>query len=388
MQESAAVEIELSETIHAATEAEWNQLARGDFVFADHRFLSCLEDSGSLGRRTGWYPRYLLARQGSRLVGALPLFAKTNSYGEYIFDWAWANAAEMAGDTYYPKLVSAIPFTPASGPKFIGCEDPSIVRALLNAARDLVGQTESRSLHFLFIPNSESRALAENGFLIRHSFQYHWLNEGWSTFDEFLGSLRSKRRSEIRRERAGTNAHGLTIETLTGHQITAETAQIMYRFYRAQTTRMGGAPYLLSRFFDLAVERLRDQMVFVLAKDGDEPVAGALNFYQGQTLFGRYWGALREYKHLHFELCYYRAIDWALANGISKFEAGAQGEHKFNRGFRPSLTLSAHHLENPDLARAVAGFLEDEKAGLADLFRDYREHDPFAGGRPLDTGEK
>lgn len=380
--------IEVTDSVLAIPESDWNALSTGDFIFADHRFFAALESSGSLGRRTGWHPRYVIARQGDALVGALPLYAKSNSYGEYIFDWAWANAAEQAGDTYYPKLVSAIPFTPATGPKFLIHPKASAdVRVqLLRGAEAVLGRVEARSLHFLFITSVEASALEDEGYLIRHSFQYHWKNEGWNHFEEFLGSLRSKRRSEIRRERAGAQAHGLTFQTLTGKDLTPEIASVMTRLYRSQIMKMGGHAYLAPEFFELVFETMKENIVFMVASKDGEPVAGALNFRKGQTLYGRYWGCFDEYKHLHFELCYYRAIEWGLLNGIQLFEAGAQGEHKFNRGFRPSLTLSAHRLENLDLARAVGAFLEEEKKGLAELFEDYREHDPFQRIEPVKGG--
>jgi predicted N-acyltransferase len=375
--------IEVTDSILPIPEVAWNTLLEGDFIFADHRFLAALEQSGSLGRRTGWHPRYLVAKRGSEIIGALPLFAKANSYGEYIFDWAWANAAEQAGDTYYPKLVSAIPFTPASGAKFLlhpkltAPERIGVQQQLLKAAEEMLEVIEARSLHFLFITPGEAESLQEQGYMIRHSFQYHWKNEGWQNFDEFLGSLRSKRRSEIRRERAGAHSHGLTFKTLSGDDLTPEVAQLMTRLYRSQIQKMGGAAYLAPEFFAIVFEKLKKHIVFMVAYKGDDAVAGALNFRKGQTLYGRYWGCFEEFKNLHFELCYYRAIDWGLLNGIELFEAGAQGEHKFNRGFRPSLTLSAHRLENVDLARAVGAFISEEKKGLAELFEDYREHDPF-----------
>lgn len=371
--------ISVVDSLGGVAEADWNRLTSRDFIFADHRFFRCLEESGSLGKRTGWYPRYLLATQNGKLVGALPLFAKTNSYGEYIFDWAWANAAEQVGDSYYPKLVSAIPFTPASGPKFLlHPEAPEVTLATLaKAAEEVLATMGARSLHYLFITPEEAAVLETEGYAIRHSFQYHWRNEGWSNFEEFLASLRSKRRSEIRRERAGAHSHGLRFETLTGDALTPEAAQVMTALYRSQIQKMGGAAYLAAEFFALAFEKLKENIVFMVAYRGEEPVAGALNFRKGKTLFGRYWGCFDEFKNLHFELCYYRAIEWGLGNGIELFEAGAQGEHKFNRGFRPSLTLSAHRLENVDLDRAVRAFIAEEKKGLVDLFEDYREHDPF-----------
>ncbi|RYZ65340.1 MAG: GNAT family N-acetyltransferase, partial [Proteobacteria bacterium] len=369
-------------------EAAWNALDRADFVFADLRFFKALEMSGSIGRRTGWFPRILMTFEEGRLTGALPLFVKSNSYGEYIFDWAWAQAAEGAGIDYYPKLVAAIPFTPATGPKLLLSENPiEAAKArefLMTAALEL--SKDVSSLHFLFTPAvaasgtpvTEVEDLRERSFLIRHSFQYHWRNRGWSTFEDFLGAFRSKRRTEIRREREAVAKSPVKIERLTGDQLTAEHAEIMYQFYRSTTEKMGGQSYLTRKFFEAVFETMKDSILFVLASNADGvAIAGALNFYKGKTLFGRYWGCLEEYKNLHFEVCYYQAIDWALARGFQLFEAGAQGEHKFNRGFTPHLTYSAHVIHNADLSDAISDFLEREKVSIDHLFEDYKEHDPF-----------
>jgi uncharacterized protein len=360
--------------------ADWNALT-GGYVFADHVFLKTLEDSHSVGERTGWFPQYLLMRENGRLVGAVPFFLKTNSYGEYIFDWSWAQAAETSGLAYYPKLVAAIPFTPATGPRFFihpSKTGAGVDAKLIVAAEELARQTGSHSLHFLFIEKAQTENLASHGYSIRHSFQYHWENQGWPDFESFLGSLRSKRRKEIIRERASAKSSGLRIRTLSGEELTPAHGQLMSRLYRSTTEKMGGYPYLTPRFFELLYERMKHEILFVLAEDpSGEAVAGALNFKSGKTLFGRYWGCLEEYRHLHFELCYYRAIDWALQNGVERFEAGAQGEHKFNRGFRPRLCLSGHRMLHSGLSRAVVAFIEGEKAAIAGLLESYRARDPF-----------
>lgn len=378
--ESPALRIEIVDSFLKISEMEWNALERGDFVFSDLRFLKAMEESGSLGRRTGWFPQVLLAWSGETLAGALPLFLKSNSYGEYIFDWGWANAAEQAGLPYYPKLVSAIPFTPATGPKILLSSDSRLAGSarvgLLDKALELSRSVSS--LHLLFTERNETEILRERGFLIRHSFQYHWRNHGWQNFDEFLGALRAKRRNEIKRERRHVANSPTRIRRLTGEELTPDQADTMFSFYRSTTEKMGGHTYLTREFFHRVFETMKDSILFVLATDeNDVPLAGALNFYRGQTLFGRYWGCLEDQKHLHFEVCYYQAIDWALERGIQLFEAGAQGEHKFNRGFTPSLTLSAHEIQHPGLREAVSDFLEQEKKSIDHLFSEYREHDPF-----------
>jgi uncharacterized protein len=374
------VKIEVFESFEEVSEGPWNALERGDFVFADLRFFKALESSGSIGRRTGWYPKIIAAFEEGELTGALPLFEKMNSYGEYIFDWGWAQAAESAGLDYYPKLVAAVPFTPATGPKLLlSKDDLKASRAKEHLLARAMSEAEDKSsIHFLFTTKEETETLRERSYLVRHSFQYHWRNRGWTTFAEFLESFRSKRRSEIRRERELVQKSGVTIERLTGDQLTSEHASIMYGFYRSTTEKMGGHSYLTRAFFSAVFETMKDSILFVLAKNPDGvAIAGALNFYRGKTLFGRYWGCHEDYKNLHFEVCYYQAIEWALARGFQLFEAGAQGEHKFNRGFTPQLTLSCHELSNPGLREAVADFLEREKRSIDSLFEEYREHDPF-----------
>ena len=356
-------------------------MERGDFIFSDYRFLLALEKSGCLGARTGWHPMILIDRDEKGIAGALVLFAKSNSYGEYIFDWGWANAAERAGLQYYPKLVAAIPFTPATGAKFLTRRDVGATarQRLLQAAFKLQVDENFSSTHFLFISNDEATHLKTSGLMIRDSFQFHWRRrESWQTFDDFLLSFRSSRRKEIRRERESVKKLGLTIDVLTSHQLTEEHASLMAYFYRMTISKMGGIPYLTPEFFKLVVQTMPENILFVLAKDPrGEAVAGALNFFQGETLFGRYWGSTDAYKHLHFEVCYYKAIEWGLANGIQLFEAGAQGEHKFNRGFTPHLTLSAHRFRDQNLGDAVENFLEKERGELVAVFQDYAEHDPF-----------
>lgn len=379
----------IHESFSAFDEAEWNALERGDFVFADLRFLKALENGRCLGRRTGWFPKILAVRTAvanrdadaqGELVGALCLFDKSNSYGEYIFDWAWANAAEQNGISYYPKTVAAIPFTPATGSKFLlksaSAHALAAREMLLEGAR--ASATDQSSLHFLFETPAETELLRERSYLIRHSFQYQWRNRGWKTFADFLGALRSKRRSEIRRERETVAKSGITIKRLTGSDLTSEHAEIMYAFYLSTISKMGGHAYLSREFFVQVFTKMSDSVLFVLAENTEgEPIAGAFNLFRGTSLFGRYWGCVDDYKQLHFEVCYYQAIDWALERGFELFEAGAQGEHKFNRGFTPHLTLSAHEIHEPRLREAIAEFLEHEKKSIDDLFAEYAESSPF-----------
>lgn len=382
-------ELRIETSFEAFDQDEWNRLTRGDFIFADHRFLRALEQSGSIGTRTGWLPRILTLRDRDRdrdrgsLIGALLLFERSNSYGEYIFDWSWANAYQSTGLAYYPKLTAAVPFTPATGPKFLLHPNaPSETQSrLLRAAREHLNQENFSSLHFLFTPESESRALAENGLLIRHSFQYHWRNRGYASFDDFLSALRRKRRYEIRREREAAARLPVRIERFTGATLQPEHAQAMYGFYRSTIHKMGGIPYLTRSFFEQIFATLKDHILYVQASDAsgasETPVAGALNFHSGHTLFGRYWGSSEEMRHLHFEVCYYQAIEWAIENGIELFEAGAQGEHKFSRGFLPTLCLSAHDIRDSRFRLAIEAFIEDEKEQIQAYFDAMAEHDPY-----------
>jgi predicted N-acyltransferase len=373
-------QVEVLTSFSQISAQEWQSLDRGDFIFADYGFLTSLEDGGALGRRTGWYPQILALKENGIVRAACPLFLRSNSYGEYIFDWSWANASEQAGHNYYPKLTSAIPFTPATGPKFLIHRDENAVHArelLTEAALELASRTHSSSVHFLFTTPDENAQLEKSEFAIRHSYQFHWQNPGWRDFQDFLGAFRSKRRSEIRREREAVRALPLKIETLTGADLTAEHAGIMHAFYVSTVRKMGGIAYLTRGFFEQLFQRLSSNILLVVAYEGIRPVAGAINLYSGNTLFGRHWGCAEEYRNLHFEVCYYRAIDWALANGVTLFEAGAQGEHKFNRGFTPNLCYSAHRLFHEPLHRAVASFIEEEKSAIRELFADYDAHDPF-----------
>ncbi len=373
-------QVEVLTSFSQITAQEWQSLDRGDFIFADYGFLTSLEDGGALGRRTGWYPQILVLKEDGNVRAACPIFLRSNSYGEYIFDWSWANASEQAGHAYYPKLTSAIPFTPATGHKFLihPDENAELARDLLTeAAIGLASRTHSNSVHFLFTTPEENAQLEKAEFVIRESYQFHWRNPGWRDFQDFLDAFRSKRRSEIRRERDAVRSLPLKIETLTGSELTVEHAGIMHAFYVSTVRKMGGITYLTRSFFEQLFARLSSNILFVVAYEGEKPVAGAINLFSGKTLFGRHWGCAEEYRNLHFEVCYYRAIDWALANGVTLFEAGAQGEHKFNRGFTPNLCYSAHRLFHEPLHRAVTSFIEEEKTAIRELFADYEAHDPF-----------
>jgi uncharacterized protein len=354
--------------------------------FLEHGFLSALETSGSLGPRAGWLPRLVVARDArGRLLGAVPLYLKTNSYGEFIFDWGWAEAARRAGVRYYPKLVAAIPFTPATGQRLPVLEAPdvaapSVVGALLQGVRAVADDEHASSVHFLFCTEAEQRALAGAGYLPRLSMQFHWHNRPerpFDSFEDYLSTFRSRNRKQVRKERAVAAAHGLSFRTATGAELGASDWQALRGFYRGNVARHGGIPYLSDAFFELARETLSHRLVATLAYRGGEAVAGTINFEKGPHLYGRYWGCLADFQMLHFELCYYRLIERAIERRCTLFEAGAQGEHKLKRGLAPALTFSAHWIRDQRLGEAVGAFVRSEAEAVTEEIRLYAEHAPF-----------
>ena len=340
--------------------AAWNRLGRGD-PFISHEFLSALEDSGSVGRGTGWTPAPLLIEDdGAHLVAAAPGYLKTHSQGEFVFDHGWADAWERAGGQYYPKLQIAVPFTPVPGPRLLG----SRPQQLLAAAEAVTVQNEISSAHITFIDEAGAAEAERRGWLMRHGIQYHWFNRGYSTFDDFLAVLSSRKRKAIRKERAAA-IEGLDIQMLRGAEIGAAQWDAMWAFYQDTGSRKWGRPYLTREFFDLIGERMGDQLLLFLACRNGLPIAGALNFIGPDALYGRYWGTIDEVPFLHFELCYYRAVEWAIDYGLSQVQAGAQGEHKVTRGYEPVITKSAHFIPNRSFREAVAEFLQTERAAIA-----------------------
>jgi uncharacterized protein len=369
--------------IEHAEGAAWRAIEPPDFPFFDLEFLRALERSGSVGGASGWEPVYLVCRDGERLLGALPLYLKTDSYGEYVFDWEWARAYRDYGLPYYPKLVAAVPFTPATGPKLLvhldagEAERAAVTRALLGATRELAGELRVSSSHALFLPERELADFTEHGFAVRHSLQFHWHNRGYGSFSDYLEALTSKRRRQIMRERR--QLEGLTVERLTGEALEAEHAALMYRFYLGTYDRKWGFPYLTGSFFSEVFRTMRDRVLFVVARDEPtkRPVAGALFFFKGRSLYGRYWGAVEERRNLHFELCYYQGIEFAIERRLDLFEAGAQGEHKLTRGFLPTLTYSAHEIRHPGFRHAIERYIAEEKELLAGTLAEYARHDPY-----------
>jgi uncharacterized protein len=347
--------------------------------FTTWRFLKALEDSGSVGAGSGWQPRYLTATQKGEIIACAPMYAKSHSQGEYIFDHNWAHAYERAGGRYYPKLQIAVPFTPATGRRFLtraGFEAVGMA-ALVQGAVELTTTNSLSSLHVTFCTDTESEAGKDLGLMPRMTQQYHWENDRYADFDGFLASLSSRKRKMIRKERERANDFGGQIVALTGDRIEAGHWDWFWRFYQDTGARKWGTPYLTRRFFDIAHQSLRDDMLLVLALRDGAPVAGALNFIGRQTLYGRYWGCLEDHPCLHFELCYYRAMDFAIAQGMARVEAGAQGEHKLARGYLPVPIHSLHWMREPRFGEAVGNYLAAERRAVQEDIEVLTAYGPF-----------
>ena len=347
--------------------AAWDACAGGDNPFLMHAFLEALEASGSATAETGWLPHHLLLEDDrGRLLGAVPLYLKSHSYGEYVFDHGWASALERAGGRYYPKLLVAVPFTPATGPRLLIHPEagPDAADYLIAALIEVAKRRKVSSLHVNFPREEEWQRLGKAGFLQRVGRQFHWENQGYATFDDFLEALTSRKRKQIRRERRDALANGLEIETLTGRALETRHWDAFYRFYISTSDRKWGSAYLTREFFDLLGVRMADHVALVMVRQGKRYVAGALNLIGRDTLFGRNWGCHGDFPFLHFEACYYRAIDFAIERGLKRVEAGAQGQHKIQRGYLPVPTYSAHWIRDPGFARAVEDFLVRERRAV------------------------
>ena len=368
-------------SLHEVPPESWNRLIGDAFPFAEYDYLLALEEGQCVGIEPGWEPRYLTLWEGKQLQAACYLYRKTNSNGEYIFDWDWANAYQRYGQRYFPKLTSAVPFTPATGPKLLVAADASnpreLQRQLLASALELAQQEGCSSLHFLFIPAEEREIYEAAGLLLRHSFQFHWQNQGYVSFGDFLSRLRSKRRKEILRERRQVQEQGLEVILLRGEEIEPKLCRVMYDFYLTTIDRKWAMPYLSYEFFQYIFTHFRDQLVLALARKQGRWVAGTINYHKGPHLFGRYWGCRQDFRSLHFELCYYRLIEYAIEQGVQRFEAGAQGAHKIQRGFLPNLTYSAHWIAHPAFHRAIGEFIEEEKRSIQSNIEENPELSPY-----------
>lgn len=363
--------------------AAWDALAGERSPFLRHAFLEAMERHDCL-RPHGWRPCHLLAERDGQLVGALPLYLKTNSYGEFVFDWNWAEAYERAGGRYYPKLVSAVPYTPSSGPRLLcaGAEAGSgeVAQALAAAAVHEARELGVSSLHCLFPEASDMQCLQEAGWLRRTGIQYHWSNPGYRDFQDFLDTLTSKRRKEIRRERRAVQQSGLEVQVLRGGEVSAAQWAVFHDFYCSTFERKWGEPRFTLPFFEDVGRRMPESSLLILARDASGYVAGAFAMLGSDTLYGRHWGCRAHYRQLHFELCYYRTIEYCIAHGLARLDAGAQGEHKLTRGFMPVTTCSAHWLRDPGFARAVEDFLLREREAVESRRQALEAYSPYRRG--------
>lgn len=386
MEDDGPIEISVLASIDQIPEQEWNACAcpeaadgRALDPFTTHRFLHALEESGSVSGDAGWAARHLVAKSGGEVIGVMPLYAKGNSQGEYVFDHAWCHAYERAGGRYYPKLQAAVPFTPATGRRFLsrpGME--GLARAaLLEGAVQLADQNGVSSFHMTFCTEEEYVWGGSAGLLQRTGQQFHWENRGYCGFDDFLGDLSSRKRKNIRRERRIAQEFGGTIRAVTGDDIRPEHWDHFWDFYQDTGARKWGSPYLTRAFFEIAHAYMRDDIVLILAEREGRPVAGALNFVGRETLFGRYWGAREHHDCLHFEACYYRAIDWTIGAGMQRVEAGAQGEHKLARGYLPVATYSLHWIADEGFRTAVEQYLKAERAAVGEEIDILTSYGPF-----------
>ena len=375
------MEIEITDTLLDIPATQWNKLNKDGNPFTSHAFLTALEESKSIGGETGWIPRYLLLWDNNgNLAGALPMYEKHHSWGEYVFDWAWANAWQQYGLAYYPKLVVAVPFSPVTGHRFLISMDNNREDIIyyIHAAAVVYAKKEGySSLHYLFPTSTECNLLKQQGVLIRHDVQFQWQNCSYADFKGFLATMTSRKRKKIARERRRVLEKGIEFRTISGEQLSSINMERMYEFYLCTIMRHGSQAYLSREFFLMLAERMADNIVLIEAHLQGKVVAAALNIRHDKILYGRYWGAVEEYHSLHFETCYYQAISYCIRNGLSRFEGGAQGEHKLSRGFLPVITCSAHWMANKRLTPAISDFLKREKAQVEHYQHLLSEHSPF-----------
>lgn len=356
--------------------------------FLAHAFLKALEDAGTVGGRTGWTPRHLVLKLGGDIAGCAPCYLKAHSQGEYVFDHSWAEAFMQAGGDYYPKLQIAVPFTPVPGRRLLvrpGPDGENHERMLAAGAAEIAERNHISGVHITFLSEGEWCRLGTRGFLQRTDQQFHWGNAGYGTFDDYLASLASRKRKAMRKEREQALAAGLTIEWLRGSEITEADWDVFFAFYTETGSRKWGRPYLNRRFFSLlGASGVGGDCLLMLAKRGNRAIAGSLHMIGGDCLFGRYWGAVEHHPFLHFELCYYQAIDYAIQHRIARVEAGAQGEHKLARGYLPTKTYSAHYIVNPGLRRAIGDYLARERKYVDAAAEELAEYAPFRKAPPPD----
>ncbi|MCC6466988.1 MAG: N-acetyltransferase [Alphaproteobacteria bacterium] len=381
-----AIELRLVERIADVPAAEWDACAGSGNPFVGHAFLGALEDSKSVGKNTGWIPRHLVAQGAdSRVLGVVPLYLKSHSYGEYVFDHGWAEAYERAGGQYYPKLQAAVPFTPVPGPRLLakpGETEGAVRAALAEGLAEVTRRMDVSSLHVTFCQEDEAVLLEAAGFLLREGTQFHWHNHGYASFDDFLATLVSRKRKQLRKERRDALSTGIAVKCLSGAELTRDVWDAFFDFYISTSDRKWGSPYLNRAFFDLLGQRLGDKVALVMAAKDGRWIAGALNLRGADALYGRNWGCRGDWPMLHFECCYYQAIDYAIEHRLARVEAGAQGPHKIQRGYLPVATWSAHWIADPRLRSAIADYLKRERAAVRRERMALATHSPYrqAGG--------
>ncbi|MFN3721181.1 MAG: GNAT family N-acetyltransferase [Rhizobium rhizophilum] len=383
------VTIRVVRSFQEISSSEWGLLSGasrssgGYNPFTSHAFLSALEESGSATAETGWMGHHLLLEEEGRLIGAVPCYLKSHSQGEYVFDHGWADAFQRAGGRYYPKLQASVPFTPATGPRLLVRQGEDVMRVqglLAQGLKQVAQELGISSAHITFLPQGELPSLTEAKFLHRTDQQFHFINRGYANHEAFLAELSSSKRKNLRKERRSALENGLSIDWLTGSDLTEEIWDQFFHFYIDTGSRKWGRPYLTRLFYSLVGERMADDVLLVMAKRNGRYVAGAINFIGADALYGRHWGCIEDHPFLHFEVCYHQAIDFALEKGLARVEAGAQGEHKLARGYEPVITHSAHFITHPGLRRAVADYLEQERREVARMGEYLGEHTPFRKG--------
>ncbi|MEM7007522.1 MAG: GNAT family N-acetyltransferase [Thermodesulfobacteriota bacterium] len=368
------------ESISSIDKDQYNSIVDPENPFLEFEFLHALETSGCVGPLTSWDPRYIILKDNSKIIGAITAYKKLDSYGEYIFDWEWARAFESSGLRYYPKLVVAVPFTPATGTRILVHPDypfDECAEIMLKRLIQVCIEENCSSTHFLYLTEKENLFLSQKGFLSRITHQYHWKNRDYTNFDDFLCDLRSGRKKQIRKERRSLGEIGLNIQTLSGDEINEEHMDSIWEFYLDTHSRKWGSAYLNREFFDLMFQNFRHRLVFIMANDGDKWVGGTFNVHKNDRLFGRYWGTLYNYKNLHFECCFYGLIDYSIKKGVKIFEAGAQGEHKFLRGFAAVPTYSSHMMLNENAQNAIGDYLIRERDYTDSLITQYNRQSPL-----------
>ena len=373
------MKVTVHDSIAAIAGEDWNALAGDAFPFLNHAFLELAETTGSVAPNAGWAPRHLTLEQGGKLRAALPLYEKSHSWGEFVFDWAWARAYEQAGLDYYPKLVSAIPFTPAPSTRILLANenDTEAARALISAATQLAVESECSSVHFLFPSEQEVSLFEDCGLLLRKDCQFHWHNRDYGTFDDFLSTFTSAKRKKARRDRRRVQENGISFRRLRGAELDSSTWSIVYALIARTFMMRGSLPYFNQAFFEGLSERLPESILVILAEQDGKPVAAAVFYESPTTLYGRYWGSDGHFDALHFETCYYQGIEYCIETGKQLFEPGTQGEHKISRGFSPVTTWSAHWLAHPEFADAVSRYLDEEGRHIEHYIDAVDQHTPY-----------